>query len=229
MKKILRKSFLRVALISVISLFVLIAIFTLAVNLYMISFAKPYIFSDVSALPDSYTVIVPGAKVYENNVSHVVRDRLEAASECVRSGKAERVLISGDHGRKSYDEVNQMKNFMNRVYGTDEAIIFTDHAGFSTYETMYRARDIFCVNDAVITTQSTFAARSVYIARKLGLNAVAFEAREITPFSRRVHASWRVREYLARVKAFFSVALGEKPRFLGEEIPITGDATASWD
>ena len=210
--------------------FALVAIFfTIIVNFYMISFANAYVFDDVSALPSSYTVIVPGAKVYQNTVSHVVRDRLEAACECVEAGKAEKVLISGDHGRKTYDEVNQLKNFMSQVYGTNEKIIFTDHAGFSTYETMYRARDIFLVNDAIICTQETFAARSVYIERKLGLNAVAFKSKEITPFSRKIHVSWKIRKSLARVKAFFSVAFEAKPRFLGEEIPITGSAEKSWD
>ena len=229
MKTLTRKSVFCIALIAFLSFLAFVALFALSINLYVCSFSKPYIFDDASSLPASYTVIVPGARVYQNTVSHVVRDRLETAAECINTGKAERVLISGDHGRKSYDEVNRMKDFMSQVYGTREDLIFTDHAGFSTYETMYRARDIFCVSDTVISTQKIFAARSVFIARKLGLNAVAIEAKEITPFSRRVHISWQIRECLARVKAFFSVSFRQKPKFLGQQIPITGNAASSWD
>ena len=121
-------------------------------------------------------MIVPGAKVYKNTVSHVVRDRIEAAVNCLKNKKAERVLISGDHGRKGYDEVNRMRIFMQDVYGTDENLIFMDHAGFSTYETMYRAREIFCIEDAVVVTQAFHTARAVYIGRKLGLDVIAYEA-----------------------------------------------------
>ena len=206
-----------------------LAVLALCINIYMVQYAKPYIYRSLEALPGRYVVIVPGGRVYANTVSPAVRDRLSAASECLNGGKAERVLLSGDHGRKGYDEVNQMRRFMLNTYGTDEALLFMDHAGFSTYETMYRARDVFCVTNAVIVTQRFHLARSVYIARKLGIDAVGYEAREIAPFSTTLHANWELREALARVKNFFLVCTKAKPRYLGEQIPITGDAKKSWD
>ena len=145
----------------------------------MLNYSKPYIYKNISALPKKYVVIIPGAKVYKNTVSHVVRDRIEAAVNCLSNQKAERVLISGDHRRKSYDEVNRMRIFMQDIYGTDENLIFMDHAGFSTYETMYRTREIFCVKDAVVVTQAFHTARAVYIGRKLGLDVIAYEAPEV--------------------------------------------------
>lgn len=199
------------------------------INLYVINYAKPFIFSDISELPQKYTVIILGARVYKNNVSHIVRDRLEAGANCIKNKKAQKVLISGDHGRKNYDEVNRMKDFMQNIYKIDENIIFLDHAGFSTYDTMYRARDIFCVKDAIIVSQKFHLARSVYIAKKLGLDVVAIEAPEINPFSQRLHTSWKIRESLARVKAFFYVLFDVKPVCLGEKIPITEKAELSWD
>lgn len=223
-KKIFRKMFF----LSV-KYFLLILLITFAINRYMISFSKKYIYKSVENIPQRYAVIVPGARVYSNNISYVVRDRVEGAAECIKKNKAQRVLISGDHGRKNYDEVNQMRKYMQKIYDIDKEIIFMDHAGFSTYETMYRARDIFCVDGAIIVTQEFHTVRSVYIARKLGLDVVAYEAPELNPFSKRIHTSWNLREYFARVKSFFLVACYAKPTYLGEKIPITGSAFASWD
>lgn len=204
-------------------------LFCIGVNVYVVRAAKDFVYDEASSIPQKYTVIIPGAKVYKTTVSHVVRDRLEAAIHLVHQGKASRYLVSGDHGRKDYDEVNGIKNFMCAYYDVNKGDIFLDHAGFSTYETMYRARDVFCVRDAVIVTQKCFAPRAVWIARKLGLDAVVYEAPEVQPYSFRTKSSWQTREALARVKAFLDVTFGAKPKFLGEQIPVTGSAEASWD
>ena len=219
----------RAVLTVMLSVIVLTGLFCVGVNLYVIAYARPYVYRDVESLPSRYTVILPGAKVYSNTVSHVVADRIEGTLRCIEAGKAEHILVSGDHGRRDYDEVNQILAYMQRVYGTDDSIIFLDHAGFSTYETVYRARDVFCVKDAIIVTQKFHVYRAVYIARKLGLDAVALEAPEQFPYTGRMRASWAVRETLARVKAFINVARGAKPTYLGEQIPITGDPAASRD
>ena len=211
------------------SIFLIGILFVAGINLYIINYVKPYIYSNITSLPESYTVIIPGAKVYANNISDVVRDRIEAGVDCVNHSKAQRILISGDHGRTDYDEVNQMRLYMQRIYNVHPDIIFMDHAGFSTYETMYRARDIFCVNDAVVVTQKFHLARSVYIGRKLGLDIVGYEAPELTGYSKQTHTNWNTREALARIKAFFMVLLNSKPAYLGEQIPITGNAKDSWD
>ena len=201
--------------------------FVLFSNLYVLRFAKPFIYSNVEEIPQRYAVIVPGARVYRNTVSHVVRDRAEAAARCVKAGKARKVLVSGDHGRRDYDEANRIRIFMEENYAVPDELIFTDHAGFSTYETMYRAKSIFKVDGAIVCTQRFHAARSVFLARKLGLDAVALEAPEIQPYTRRVKLSWEIRESLARTKAVLSVLFKPKPKFLGEQIPITGDAEKS--
>ena len=206
-----------------------VGLFCISVNLYVINYAKPYVYSNANDLPEKYTVILPGAKVYSNNVSSVVRDRIEGTLRCVNAGKAERILVSGDHGRKNYDEVNQIRLYMQRVYGTDESIIFMDHAGFSTYETMYRARDIFCVKDAIVVTQKFHIYRSVYIARKLGLDVVGLEAPEMVAYRKTLHYSWEFREFMATIKAFLFLICKPKPTYLGEQIPITGDSKLSWD
>ncbi len=221
--------FRKCILITLLILFFVVGLFCTGINIYMVLYAKPYVYADVNSVPERYAVILPGAKVYSNTVSHVVRDRIEGSLLCIDAGKAKRILVSGDHGRKDYDEVNQIRLYMQNVYGTDGSLIFMDHAGFSTYETMYRARDVFCVKDAVIVTQKFHVYRSVYIARKLGIDAVALEAPEMVSYAKRLHRVWEFREFLARIKAFFSVAFNVKPTYLGNQIPITGDSSKSWD
>ena len=207
----------------------LFLIFCVIVNIYEVQSTKEFVYSNPAALPRKYTVLIPGAKVYTNSVSHVVNDRIKAAVSLVEGGKCQVYLVSGDHGTKSYDEVNVIKKYMQNNYGADESKIFLDHAGFSTYETMYRARDIFCVEGVVIVTQKKFAPRAAYIARKLGLDAVVYEAPEVYPYARNTKLSWEAREFLARVKAFFDVTFHAKPKYLGDQIPITGDPSLSWD
>lgn len=216
-------------IISALIVFLFLFLASFFINLYMVLYSKEYIYSSIDDMPDRYTVIIPGARVYSNNVSHVARDRIDGAVNCIKKGKGQRILISGDHGRKNYDEVNQFRKYLQNVYKMDSDIIFMDHAGFSTYETMYRAAEIFCVEDAVVVTQKFHTARSVYIARKLGLDVIAYEAPESVNYSKRLHLSWNIREYLARVKAFFLVLFKVKPTYLGEKIPIKGNAKDSWD
>lgn len=202
----------------------------LIINLYMISYTKDYIYVESEDVPNAQCAMILGAGVSSTGViSHVARDRVEAAMKLYHHGKVDKVIISGDHGRKNYDEVNSMKNYIKIMHHIKDEDIFMDHAGFSTYESMYRGRDVFQIKDLIVISQEFHIARSVYIARKMGLNAVGFVAEEITPFSKLTHLSWQVREVLARVKSFFLVEFNVKPTYLGEPIPITGDGRASWD
>ena len=204
--------------------------FCTAVNLYMYVTTKDYIYDDVSQVPGRYTAIVPGAKVIGvNTVSHVFRDRIEAGVALYNAGKVQKILVSGDHGKQYYDEVNAAKTYINKMHHISKDDVFMDHAGFSTYETMYRAKEIFEVTDAVITTQDFHLIRSVYIARSLGIDAAGYASPEIDRFTTKTHASWAVREFFARVKDFFFTLFKPDPTYLGEVIPITASGTATWD
>ena len=221
-------------LIPALAVFFIIAAFFAGINIFMVLSTRKYVFTDLNSVPQKYTGIVLGARAYKNNVvSHVFRDRIAGGMELLENKTVSKILISGDHGRKNYDEVNAALTYLNTMYDFKEKFsgsdIFLDHAGFSTYETMYRARDVFLVKDAVIVTQPFHIYRSLYIARKLGIDAVGFIPREQTPFRRRLKLSWELRESLARVKAFFSVVFNIKPTYLGEEIPITGDGLKTRD
>lgn len=170
--------------------------------------------------------IVLGALVYpDGRVSPMVADRLEAAYALYQGGKVQKILITGDHGRIDYDEVNTMRRYLEEK-GVPSSDIFMDHAGFDTYDSMYRARAVFQVRSAVIVTQRFHLPRAVYIARQLGLDAQGVEADR---FIYADNARYELREMAARLKAFGEVTLRRKPVFLGPVIPISGDGRATHD
>ncbi len=203
----------------------------LIINLYITKSTKPYIYRDLQELPNAAAVLVLGAQVWgPDTLSHVLEDRVRGGIAVVKSGKGSKLLLSGDHGRDKYDdEVNAMRLYVLKYAPSiPESDIFMDHAGFTTYESMYRARDVFQVDDVIIVTQDFHIARSVYIARSLGLNAVGYALPE-TRYARTVKNRWYARESLARVKAWISLGFHVKPKYLGDPVPITGDGRDSWD
>ncbi|MFZ5597650.1 MAG: SanA/YdcF family protein [Bacillota bacterium] len=189
------------------------------------SYGSKYIFE--SGTISGYQVaIVPGAYVTpDGHLCDMLRDRVDTAVDLYKEGKVKKILMTGDHGSISYDEVNSMRRYAESR-GVPTSDIFMDHAGFSTYDSMYRARDVFVVDSAVIVTQKFHLPRAVYIARKLGIKAVGTEA------DRQEYAGdgiYVLREIPARLKAFAQVNLKSKPAFLGPEIPVSGDGRATHD
>lgn len=194
------------------------------INAWILSSGRSMIV-DASEARHAQAAMVLGALVSDDMPSTVLADRLEAAFALYRDGKVDKLLLTGDHGRTDYDEVNVMRTFMLRK-GARPEDIFMDHAGFTTYNSMYRARDVFEVRSMIVVTQAFHLPRALWIARRLGLDVQGVVA------DRRLYAdrvSDRVRECGARVKAFASVTFQAKPVFLGPVIPITGDGHATWD
>ena len=183
------------------------------------------IHAGIRDMPAAFTAIVLGCRVNGDDPSRCLEERLQAALELYRSGRVQRLLLSGDHGTKGYDEVNTMKDWL--VFrDVPEAHIFLDHAGFDTYDSMVRARKVFQVDNAVIVSQYFHLPRAVYLARAAGLRAVAFAAHPPGGSACRGSA---VREPLACVKAVLDARLAFAPRYLGPPIPVHGDPGASFD
>jgi SanA protein len=181
--------------------------------------------SDVAGAPHAQVALLLGAKVERSGrPSAMLRDRIAVAAKLYRAGKVERVLASGDHGRTDYDEVNAMKRGLI-AQGVPPGDVFTDHAGFDTWSSAVRARKVFRVRSALVVTQDFHLARAVWLARRAGLTAHGVSA-DLSGYGRQGILS-QAREVLARVKAVGDVATGAEPRYLGPEIPITGDAGAS--
>ena len=197
-----------------------------AVNLWVIGSTHRYRYQRVGDVPRRQTAIVLGALVYRSGrPSDILRDRLDTAADLYLSGRVEKVLVSGDHGRNEYDEVNNMRRYL-QDRGLAAEDIFMDHAGFDTCDTMQRAGRVFGVRSAVVVTQAFHLPRAVYLARASGLDAVGLEA-DRRRYRKAVQN--QVRESLARVKSFGEIHLGLGPRFVGPQIPIGGDGHATWD
>lgn len=155
----------------------------------------------------------------------MLADRLERGVELYEGGASLKLLMSGDHGRKNYDEVNVMKGYAIDA-GIPSHNIFMDHAGFSTYESIYRARDIFQAEKVIIVTQGYHMYRALNIAKKLGLEAYGVCSDQQTYAGQEYREA---REILARVKDFFTVIYKPKPTFLGEVIPVSGNGDLTND
>jgi hypothetical protein len=199
-----------------------IIIFVL-INIYVISFSNQYIINDIEDIPKTDAVIILGAQVIGDKLSNILLDRTENAIDLYENNKVDKILISGDHGKKYYDEVNAIKKYLLDKNISSEDI-FIDHAGFDTYDSMYRAQYIFEVNSAIISTQKFHLSRAIYIARKLNIDAYGFPA-DKRPYSNKNE----IRELFARIKAWIEINFGSNPKFLGEKIPISGNSQDSWD
>lgn len=210
-------------------IFIIVVFFIIAVagiNFYIIYTTKRHIKNEFNELENAYTVIVLGAKVYSNgNLSNYLKDRVENAYELYTKGKVKRFLLSGDHGTKEYDEVNAMKNYLNQK-GVPNSDIFLDHAGFNTYNSIVRAKEVFEVNSCIIVSQDYHLPRAVYIANKVGLNAQAYASSSNYLTANKFN---KKREIIARAKSFFEVLFNIKPKYLGKKHPITGNSATTFD
>lgn len=210
--------------IAIVVLAAAAALAVLSIDRYVAASVKSYIVKTEDA-PEAAAILVLGASVYGNGqVSDILKDRLDTALELYRQKRAKRILVSGDHGSVDYDEVGTMKRYL-----TDRKVpasaIFMDHAGFSTYESLYRAQAVFEVKDVIIVTQDYHLSRAVFVGRSLGLDAYGVAADKRTY---RDMDKYRKREFFARNKDFFlSRILKPEPPNLGSKIPITGDGRAT--
>ena len=216
----MKKKFKR--FVSVLLLIAFIAVqIPLLINIYMLEYSNRYFLSVEQASEMEFDcVLVLGAGVWGDSPSHMLEERLNKGIEVYKTGCTNRILMSGDHGREDYDEVNVMKSFAIECGAVDDHI-FMDHAGFSTYESMYRARDIFQVKRVVIVTQKYHLYRAVYNARKLGLEAYGVCADGQYNYDIFVRSYNNSRESLARCKDFIWCIMKPEPTFLGEAIPIS--------
>ena len=181
---------------------------------------------EAAVLSDVDCIVVLGCKVQpDGSLSHMLEDRLKRGIALYDLGVAPKLLMSGDHGRADYDEVAAMKRTAVEA-GIPSEDVFMDHAGFSTYETVYRAKEIFGAKRIVIVTQEYHLYRAIYIAQALGLEAYGVDADYRTYWGQ---TSRDIREILARVKDFGMTVFKPEPTYLGETIPISGSGELTHD
>jgi SanA protein len=182
--------------------------------------------SEVAEVPRAEVAIVPGALVEpDGDMSSMLAARVEQASRLWHAGKVEKILVSGDHGAWKYDEPDTMRKALVGD-GVAPEDVFEDHAGFDTWATMVRAREIFGVRDAVVVTQGFHMPRALYLADEAGIDATGLTA-DLQDWGAQGRRS-TVREVLSRVKAVADVTL-DTPALAGPKIPIaTADGRESW-
>ena len=206
---------------------VILLIVFLSINFYVKASTKKQIISnsDYTNLKDIDCIIILGAGIWGDKPSPMLEDRLLEGINLYNNNVSNKIIMSGDHGREEYDEVNIMKNYAIEK-GIPSENIFMDHAGFSTYESIYRAKEIFEAKKVVIVTQKYHLYRALYIANQLGLEAygVGSDPRKY------VGATYReLREILARDKDFIKCIFKPEPTYLGETIPVSGDGDITND
>ncbi len=202
-------------------------ILTATVNYSILKTTEDLIYANPEELPDSQVAIILGARVFpeDNRMSDMLKDRVLTALDLYNIGKVEKILISGDNGQENYDEVNIIKDFVLEN-GVPKEDVFLDHAGFDTYDSLYRAKEIFKVENAIVVTQAFHLPRAVYIGKKLDMEVYGIEADRQTYVTIKYN---KLREIPARLKAFANILFHTKPKYLGDPIPISGSGTLTWD
>lgn len=204
------------------------ALSVFCINCYTKSSVKDRILTmeEACKLEDVDCILVLGCGVKDGGVpTPMLADRLERGVELYEGGASGKLLMSGDHGRKDYDEVNVMKGYAVDA-GIPSGDVFMDHAGFSTYESIYRARDIFQAEKVIIVTQNYHIYRALSIAGRLGLEAYGISSDQRIYMGQKYREA---REILARAKDFFTVIYKPEPTFLGEIIPVSGNGDLTND
>ena len=222
------KRVLLLGLVTMVSLGILGAALIFGINGWVKGSVKEYILTEdqASQLADVDCILVLGCKVgADGTLSHMLEDRLRQGVALYDLGAAPKLLMSGDHGTAEYDEVDAMKR-----YAVDANIpssdVFMDHAGFSTYESIYRAKEVFGVERVIVVTQEYHLYRTLMIARRMGLEAYGVAVNYRTYVGQ---TSRDIREILARVKDFGMTIFWPEPTYLGEAIPISGNGDLTHD
>lgn len=183
-------------------------------------------YEDLAGLPQMDCILVLGCGLRpDGEPTQMLKDHLDAGIALYQTGVAPKLLMSGDHGRIQYDEVNRMKQYAIEK-GVPSQDIFMDHAGFSTYESMYRAREVFRVKQAVVVTQEYHLYRAIYDGQRLGLEVWGYPAKQIRYGGQRMRD---LREVLARNKDILYCLFQPEPAYLGEAIPVSGDGDRTND
>jgi len=224
----MEKKLLKRILVGIICLALLGGITVLGINAYVKhSVADRILTSEEAAeLADVNCIMVLGCQVKDSGKpSDMLADRLRRGIEVYELGASPKLLMSGDHGRTEYDEVNTMKQVAIDA-GIPSSDVFMDHAGFSTYESVYRARDIFEADKIIIITQEYHLYRALFIAEKLGVEAYGVASDYHTYYGQ---AMRDFREILARNKDFLMTIFKPEPTYLGEAIPVSGDGDLTND
>lgn len=211
------KKFFRI-LLWLISLGCLALFVIYLINLQVSSYSKDKIYKSVEAVPNENRIaIVLGAKVWDGGVpSFVLEDRIITAVELYKTGKVKKLLMSGDNPTKEYDEPTAMKNYAVKL-GVPENDIILDFAGRRTYDTCYRAKEIFEIKKAIMVSQEFHLPRSIYLCQNIGIDAVGIISNR-RPYEGEDY--WAFREFFGVASAWFEMNFIPFEPIKGNKEPI---------
>ena len=207
----------------VLGIVLLIGIAAVSLSVYMVKATEKNIFTADTFKNDEKAdcILILGAGVKDGKPKPMLRDRLLTGIELYKSGAAEKIIMSGDHGRADYDEVNVMRAFALEQ-GVRAEDIFLDHAGFSTYDSVYRAKNIFGAENIIIVSQKYHLYRALYISEKLDVKAAGVSA-NLNSYGGQLKRD--IREIIARDKDFFKCIVKLEAEIMGDKIPLDGDGS----
>lgn len=214
-------------LMFIIIFIIVIILLILGINIFVVFSTKNNIITEESAkdLKDIDCILILGAGVWGDKPSPMLEDRLVQGVSLYNNGVAPKIIVSGDHGTEEYDEVNIMKQFAIDK-GVPSEDIFMDHAGFSSYDSIYRAKEIFGAKKILIVTQKYHLYRALYIADKLEIEAYGVGS---DPRKYSGQALREIREIFARDKDFVKCIFKPESTYLGDTIPVSGNGDITND
>ena len=200
-----------------IALTVIIAVIFL-LNYVVSNSTKAFLFDDSNLLPNNKVGVLLGTSKYlgKGRVNEFWKNRVDASITLFNLGKIKCIIISGDNSKMYYNEPIEMKKELVK-HGILDSVIFLDYAGFRTFDSMIRAYKIFGQSNFTVISQKFHNERAVYIARHYGINAIGFNAKEVSAYS---GVKTALREKFARVKLFMDFLIDRQPKFLGEKVLI---------
>lgn len=218
---------LKKAILIFILIVVIIGIICLIVNYFVVlsTKSKLMIADEAAKIGNVDCILILGAGVQNGRPSPMLEDRLLRGIELYEKGASNKIIVSGDHAREGYDEVNIMKKFIMDK-GVPSSDIFMDHAGLNTYDSVYRAKEIFEVNKMIIVTQEYHLYRALYISQALGVEAYGVSS---NPREYMGQIFRDIREVAARDKDFVKCIFKPKATILGSAIPVSGDGDITND
>ncbi|MBC8045358.1 MAG: YdcF family protein [Fimbriimonadaceae bacterium] len=200
-----------------IAAFICVLSTTFFINHSVNNTASGRLFYNAYSIPESDVAVVLGTSRYLENGEEnwFFNYRMEAAAQLYRAGKVKKILVSGDNSAMSYNEPLEMLNsLIDRGVCAED--IKLDYAGFRTFDSMVRAKEVFGLNNFIVVSQEFHCERAIYIADSKGINVYGFVAKNPQNSTKTL-----IREYPARVNAFLDChILNTKPHFLGEKVDI---------
>ncbi|MBK7667539.1 MAG: YdcF family protein [Sphingobacteriaceae bacterium] len=202
----------------ILSLLTLVSVIVCWANYKINSFSELYIYNSTDSIPTCKTAILLGTSKFmrSGTKNYFFYNRIKAAETLFKSGKVQFVIISGDNSLSYYNEPEDMKKELMKA-GVPDSCIFLDYAGFRTFDSMIRAKEVFGQTKFIVVSQEFHNERAIFIARKYGIEAYGYNAEDVSAAS---GFKTKVRELFARVKVFIDVYSNKQPKFLGNKIII---------